>query len=135
MADDLRAGGWPGEPGVPLNPERDGWHLVGAADGFICAAWSAVKQSWALSNAAFGPWIFTECEYLGPVLTPADVEARERAAWQAGAEAMREQVAQCLEGLAAFLDANARVRARCPLEVMRECASGIREMPTPEFKP
>ena len=76
--------------GVPENPERDGWHLIGAADGFICAAWSAVKQSWALSNAAFGPWIFAECEYLGPVLTPADVEARERAAWQRACEAMRE---------------------------------------------
>ena len=24
--------GWPGKPGVPLNPERDGWHIVQEGD-------------------------------------------------------------------------------------------------------
>jgi hypothetical protein len=83
--------GWPSEPGVPLNPERNGWHWVkpkASSKGGIQLfdesaprpmpwnivsplshepAWNGVMEPKHADNA----W-----QYLGPCLTPAEVNAR-----------------------------------------------------------
>jgi hypothetical protein len=83
--------GWPGEPGVPLNPERDGWHWVkpktspkGGIQLFDESAprpmpwnivsplshepaWNGVMEPKHADNA----W-----QYIGPCFTPAEVVAR-----------------------------------------------------------
>jgi hypothetical protein len=103
------ATGWPdaSKPGVPLNPERDGWHWVNGSpllwdqwhkvwkhsDGFECYRTTP-------SQAAFRGW-----NYSGSLLTPAEVAAREAAA----AEAMRE-------ACATIVDAHAAAAKRCSEE-------------------
>jgi len=67
--------GWPDKPGVPMNPERDGPHWLGDPDSD-----RAFAVDW---SAAIG-WLsmFTQdtiaayMRYLGPCLTPAEVDAR-----------------------------------------------------------
>lgn len=87
--------GWPGEPGVPLNPEQDGWHWVKpkiSPKGGIQLidesaprpmpwnivsplshepAWNGVMEPKHADNA----W-----QYIGPCLTPAEVDARVKQA-------------------------------------------------------
>lgn len=92
--------GWPGEPGVPLHPERDGWHWLqfeGAPKPFPwcwlpatetdpVAAWGSGDGRELTTAGAAKRW-----RYLGPCLTPADLAAERAAA----AEAMREAAADC----------------------------------------
>jgi hypothetical protein len=78
---------WPGKPGVPLNPERDGWHWVQRVDkGFVPSPrivlwtddWASGQFSWdaigyeSASERKFG----RDFCYIAPVLTPAEVDAR-----------------------------------------------------------
>jgi len=43
--------GWPGEPGVPLNPERDGWHWVQRVDnGFVTSLSNSPSDKRAALN-------------------------------------------------------------------------------------
>jgi hypothetical protein len=94
--------GWPGEPGVPLNPEQDGWHWVKpkiSPKGGIQLidesaprpmpwnivsplshepAWNGVMEPKHADNA----W-----QYIGPCLTPAEVDARVK---QARRDALEE---------------------------------------------
>jgi hypothetical protein len=86
--------GWPdpSKPGVPLNPERDGWHWVETSLGpgppkTVPRPWKAgAGGGWDMTRA----WAIRWYRYLGPCLTPAEVAAREAAA----AQAMREQIAE-----------------------------------------
>jgi hypothetical protein len=81
----------PDRPGVPLNPERDGWHWLGHP-GTTCRrpfGWDAIHQAWhnyGLNKpdamARFGYY------YICPCLTPSEVAAREAAAAQ-------EMMAKC----------------------------------------
>ena len=63
--------GWPDKPGVPLNPERYGWHWlqwtpnVGAPCYWTGEKW--LDEEWGTRAAT--------CRYLGPCPTPADVAA------------------------------------------------------------
>jgi hypothetical protein len=68
----------PERPGVPLNPEQDGWHWLGDASGV------AVPIAWTpASSGAYvaGGWevhpgtLAKTARYLGPVLSPAEVAA------------------------------------------------------------
>jgi hypothetical protein len=74
--------GWPGKPGVPLNPERDGWHWVCAAVGIAAPypmLWCADGKAWDTGDGwefYTSPRMTERTRYLGPVLTPAEVEAR-----------------------------------------------------------
>ena len=74
----------PARPGVPLNPERDGWHwLKTGRDGLTpwfwvedqgnegCFGWETEDDIYSAENMAFG-----ETSYLGPCLAPAEVDAR-----------------------------------------------------------
>jgi hypothetical protein len=106
--------GWPATPGVPLNPERDGYHAVacatGDADGVMMLYWVPAEQ-WTDNADVVGGWtldplrenahIFTDFEdegyrrvhYLGPCLLPSEVAAREAAARRAGIEAAADVAA------------------------------------------
>ena len=70
--------GWSGKPGVPLNPERDGAHwisLLGGKDNAQVIEWFADAMCWDETDWTtedFG----LHARYLGPCLTPAEVEAR-----------------------------------------------------------
>ena len=66
--------GWPGKPGVPLNPERDGWHWLQYGDGSIDAfywtnEWAANSNqfAWVIGNIRGEPEIVAvSWRYLGP---------------------------------------------------------------------
>lgn len=85
--------GWPDpqRPGVPMNPERDGWHIVNGGPRI----WDAYNQHWKWNDgievfrappeqAARQGW-----GYKGPllVITPAEVAARVA---EARRDALRE---------------------------------------------
>lgn len=90
--------GWPdlARPGVPLNPEQNGWHWLADRYGNLSA--------WRWSDDAGGPGDFQwetdddgdpermarQFTYAGVCLTPAEVAARVAAAEEAGGRAMRE---------------------------------------------
>ena len=81
--------GWPGEPGVPLNPERDGWHWCERDGGLEPRFWSSGQQLWAGSrNSWISPkMLLALFGYAGPCLTPAEVDARVK---QARRDALEE---------------------------------------------
>jgi hypothetical protein len=74
--------GWPGQPGEPLNPERDGAHRLRHSDSglerdslWLCGGtWLDSDGDFSSSHAAA---FYT---YLGPCLTPAEVDARVKEA-------------------------------------------------------
>ncbi len=98
MTDDTQnPGGWPdpARPGVPLNPERDGWQIVRhkGNGAFVPRYWE--RDHWHAGVGVRWPSVPPDeaarmWDYAGPMLTPAEVAAREAAA----AEAMREACAK-----------------------------------------
>ena len=78
--------GWPDKPGVPLNPEKTGWHwLSGVLERPAAFEWLAHKQAWLFHRAqpeaqAMPPADFGSWTYLGPCLTPTEVESHKHAA-------------------------------------------------------
>ena len=89
--------GWPGKPGVPLNPERDGWHWrrscnVGRQP--VARYWCAPEKVWQDGPTTYVTiGIASQDYYLGPALTPAEVDARIK---EARREAL-EEAAQFVE--------------------------------------
>jgi|688.fasta_scaffold286485_2 hypothetical protein len=83
--------GWPGKPGVPLNPERDGWHWrrscnVGRQP--VARYWCAPEKVWQDGPTTYVTiGIASQDYYLGPALTPAEVDARIK---EARREALEE---------------------------------------------
>ena len=75
--------GWPGKPGVPRDPERDGWHWVKIIHGISQPRprlwWSKIDR-WELSDGALiSPSEFAErWRYLGSVLTPDEAAALQK---------------------------------------------------------
>jgi hypothetical protein len=71
--------GWPGEPGVPMNPEQSGWHWVG---GIPCwwQVWGNDTPQWQASYRYYNPEEWANRKYGGPCLTPAEVDARVKEA-------------------------------------------------------
>jgi hypothetical protein len=72
--------GWPGKPGVPLNPEQDSEGYVWRVDGVMdIHKWAAKKQRYEDQR---GFWVTPDQliadgdEYFGRIVTPAEVEAR-----------------------------------------------------------
>jgi hypothetical protein len=69
---------WPGKPGVPLNPEWDGWHwisLLGGKDNAQVIEWFSDAMCWDETDWTtedFG----LHARSLGPALTPAELESR-----------------------------------------------------------
>jgi hypothetical protein len=85
---------WPDEarPGVPLNPEEDGWHWLQRSDGFAAPyVWKTAKDPRNGSWHVPPDWevmpedrAIISQRYLGPCLTPSEVAAREQAAYRQG---------------------------------------------------
>lgn len=126
--------------GVPMNPERDGWHWVqnGAGEP-SCQRWSHGRWTvhgdvgWTPAQVA----TLMHLRYLGPCHTPAEVAALVAA----GQEGMRE-------ACAAIVDAHAAAAKRCSEEAdvihriraeylakafaLKTAAADIRARPTQE---
>ena len=62
--------------GRPQNPERDGWHWVTGADEQppIAVFWYQLTQHWVLGSIGIPPGSLSGATYLGPCLTPAEIE-------------------------------------------------------------
>jgi len=56
--------GWPDpdKPGMPLNPEVDGFHWIGSAE----VAWAAEPGNWRFDGIERFPEFFADCSYHGP---------------------------------------------------------------------
>ena len=62
--------GWPGKPGVPLNPEKDGWHWVVSFDAEkTIVFWHGENQGNEGYWDGYPLWIAQDWTYLGPVLS------------------------------------------------------------------
>ena len=74
--------GWPGKPGVPLNPEQDGWHWLSAMyydDPIgppVACFWEAKLERWPRLQDKPGNYPVSRgfC-YLNPCLTPEEAAA------------------------------------------------------------
>lgn len=91
----------PDKPGVPLNPERDGWHWLCTPDGDdVPYEWRVAGECergrwpsyWVNDDDG---WKGEDCIYIAPCIPPAEITARE----QAAAVAMRELCAKALEDM------------------------------------
>ena len=76
--------GWPGKPGVPLHPEKDGWHWLETEHGLAPWRWKENPESimwesgWEAGDGVISPAYFAAlgpCAYLGPCLTPDEATA------------------------------------------------------------
>ena len=76
--------GWPGKPGVPLNPDRDRWHWMKTGHGVAPWLWRDDPQSitgemgWETNEEVFAPGDIARVPgttYLGPCLTPDQASA------------------------------------------------------------
>ena len=106
--------GWPGKPGVPINPEKDDWHWVRTPDGEL------VPYNWVPAfkvDLGIWPeqWVYDLNEhwppkdgtYLGPCLTPAEATALQ--ARVAELEAQNDMLRHATDKLRAMLtELNAR---------------------------
>ena len=83
--------GWPGKPGVPLNPEREGWHWLcaklGDPEPFY---WNG--NFWPGSDQWSTITFSQSTRYLGPCLTFAEVDARTATARK---DALEEAARKC----------------------------------------
>jgi hypothetical protein len=72
--------GWPGKPGVPLNPEWDGAHWL---KGYTEDACMWQDEGWYIpgySHKLDAETVASRYSYFGPCLTPAEVDARVKEA-------------------------------------------------------
>jgi hypothetical protein len=95
--------GWPdaARRGVPLHPERDGWHWVlwsnGSPEPMFWTPHGPEKrgQCWLFDDDWMGPaWVGSQARYLGPCHTPVEVAALVAAAQEAMREKMRAEEQQ-----------------------------------------
>jgi len=95
--------GWTGKPGVPLNPEKSRYHWLVFPktkhwpQGKIqIGEWCGEEKVWyGISDCSLSPADIADWRYLGPCLTPAEVEARVKEARRDA----REEAARRLEEL------------------------------------
>lgn len=122
--------GWPDadKPGVPLEPERDGWHWLRTPYGeeapyYWCAAGKCERGRWPSrwADVSENEWPPTDCAYLSPCLTPSEIAAREAAAWIAGRDAAAAD-ADC--GCAARQDVMARYAREGHKRASYLCSNG-----------
>ena len=59
---------WPGKPGVPRDPEKDGWHWVNGRprEWLVCDD----GPFWIFEECELRPYELAHCTYEGPCLTP-----------------------------------------------------------------
>ena len=97
VADMTANNNWPDKPGVPLNPERDGWHWLKARSDNLKATWrEKFPAQWTAGNrhwihGTYAPEYAAEnWTYLGPCLTPDQATALQKRV------AKLEGLVQCL---------------------------------------
>jgi len=90
----------PARPGVPLNPEKSGWHWFVRGDFYSLALWH--RGHFTFQDTTAWPEEFSQLDmtYAGPCLTPAEVDARVQ---QARRDAL-EEAAQVAKGYALKLE-------------------------------
>jgi len=68
--------GWPGKPGVPMNPERDGWHWVNSTPREWVVDDDAGWWRCGMAGSDYRPPArIAHRMYQGPCLTPTEVDA------------------------------------------------------------
>ena len=74
---------WPGKPGVPLNPEKDGAHVLRFSSGkeWTCIWRASLIPFWVLNTGyrlAPSEIVSYRATYLGPCLTPDETAALQK---------------------------------------------------------
>ena len=83
--------GWPGKPGVPMNPEKDGWHWVVSFDAEkTIVFWHGENQGNKGYWDGYPLWIAQDWTFLGPVLLPDEASALQKRADQSALGYARE---------------------------------------------
>jgi len=99
--------GWPERPGVPLNPERDGWHWLRRRANGAASVWWWIDGdgdgdfSWYEDDDGDPDFMARQFDYEGPCITPAEHAAALAAEYKRGQEAMRERAADIATKLSA----------------------------------
>ena len=120
--------GWPGKPGVPMNPERDGWHwifLLGGKDNAQVIEWLGPEIGWDETDWTtedFG----LHARYLGPCLTPAEVDARVKEAQLNALEELERHFKEAAAGTP--LGHEDRQRGASTYNWLMYCVSTIRAL-------
>ena len=83
----------PARPGVPLNPEQRGWHWLSCQNMPFLVFWNGEVLQDSLSGQSIKPDVLSPVySYLGPALTPDEVQERaaqvRRGALEEAAEEM-----------------------------------------------
>lgn len=142
MSDTQNPGGWPdaARPGVPMEPERDGAHvLMVGLDGMRIVHWHAAQQHYTTGphgSPIPAEWMaaaHTGHRYYGLCLTPAEVAAREAAARREGFLAALEMAERRCEDAARYV----RLRARSGEDhtvasTYEQAGAMVRALPVPD---
>jgi hypothetical protein len=100
---------------VPLNPDQEGWHWVQRVDkGFVpnprAILWTDDWTSWQFSWDAIGyssepeQKLGRDFRYLGPCLTPAEVDARVKEARREGWDEADAEIEKLRAALSELVD-------------------------------
>lgn len=140
MDEVIQTGNWPDpkRPGVPLNPEVDGWHvcrhrLDHAGKEPWPARWYAEQRNWNNGGFAMPSYaVRADWVYVSPVRTDADVALAGEVGMRAGIEAAAKWHDAQADALAAVEDWSARrFERRADIARHRHCASSIRALTPP----
>lgn len=125
--------GWPdpARPGVPLNPERDGWHFCETACSWFVVRWDALAKAWHTRTFLAPAEVANLWLYLGPCLTSSELAAREAAAFQRGIQAAATVAERYPASTHGNMAGNPEEAAR---DAANEIAAAIRALPVPEEK-
>ena len=89
--------GWSNKPGVPMSPEKDGWHWVRRAETNMPLPlqwtndWTGSRDyCWAIMGSGEPEDVAKNFCYLSPVLSPAEVAALQKRADQSALGYARE---------------------------------------------
>jgi hypothetical protein len=116
MSDAQTPGGWPdaARPGVPMHPERDGWHWLRNRWGAtVPALWLVSDGMWRFNDASYSAKNAGQNQkYLGPCHTPAEVAALVGAA--------RREEREACASLSVRVEVPPGVETWSPLEAWEE---------------
>lgn len=124
--------GWPDpdKPGVPLNPERDGWHwIVGWSDKLFVAEWDSDQQDYVWFDGGDDPSGMVEngWTYAGPVLTPSEADALRTK--NARMRAALEETCNALEAATAFHYANGGFPFKSSKQTLKQARTALEVKP------
>ncbi len=115
----------PARPGVPMNPERTGKHWFD--EGLV----HPVTHLWLCDSHEWASAPSKTARYIGPCLTPQEVQHRTRAAYAAGWMAAREAGAAHIEANARPIDSASSLISQGRNAGAHEAAMLLRALPPP----